>query len=347
MKNKDQILYILIGVLLGVVVIFIGVFYMTTGKIRQMELQVESMEKAMDEALADVKSGKLTGETEQTDDVDAEYVDVDGQEEKEANKKEEKKEKKPTPIPESETFDAKTEFDDLQPQLENIIGEYQSQVGGTWAVYVEDLDNGGNMTINDGKMRAASLIKLYIMGTVYERYNKLSGENSDLDSLLNKMITVSDNDAANKLVNLLGDGNNAAGMMAVNAFCTQYNFSNTSMGRLLLEQNPTGENYTSVKDCGKFLYYVYEDKFDHAEDMLNLLKNQTLRSKIPSGIPEGVEVANKTGELDDVQNDVAIVFGSDIPYVVCIMSEGVSGTDGPISAISRISNVIYGYTNET
>ncbi len=346
MKNKDQIVYILIGVLLGIVVILAGVLYISSGKIHQMELQVASMEKTMEETLAEVQSGESTGEQEQTDDVEAEYVDVDGKEDTAQTDK--KKKKEPTPTPESEEVDARTEFNDLQPQLETMIQEFEGQVDGKWAVYVEDLDSGGNMTINDDKMKAASLIKLYIMGAVYEQYDKLSKDNSNLDSLLNKMITVSDNDAANKLVNLLGSGNDKAGMLAVNAFCTKYNFSSTQMGRLLLEQNPVGENYTSVKDCGKFLYYVYGgQKFDHAEDMLNLLKAQTLRSKIPSGIPEGVEVANKTGELDDVQNDVAIVYGEDVPYIVCIMAEGVSGTDGPVNAISTMSASIYGYTNQT
>lgn len=59
--------------------------------------------------------------------------------------------------------------------------------------------------INDQKMQAASLIKLYIMGAVYEDYDSLSTTygKETLDNNLNSMITVSDNDAANKLVNCL------------------------------------------------------------------------------------------------------------------------------------------------
>ncbi len=38
------------------------------------------------------------------------------------------------------------------------------------------------------------------------------------------------------------------------------------------------------------------------------LKAQQLRSKIPDGVPSGVQTANKTGELDTVENDAAIVF---------------------------------------
>ena len=63
-------------------------------------------------------------------------------------------------------------------------------------------------------MQAASLIKLYIMGAVYENFNALSSQyGADyLNSNLYPMITVSDNDAANELVRCLGDGNESQGM---------------------------------------------------------------------------------------------------------------------------------------
>lgn len=50
----------------------------------------------------------------------------------------------------------------------------------------------------------------------------------------------------NKLVNMLGDGDDEAGMRAVNAFCASHGYSSTSMGRLLLQSNEYGDNYTSV-----------------------------------------------------------------------------------------------------
>lgn len=105
------------------------------------------------------------------------------------------------------------------------------------------------------QMQAASLIKLYIMGAVYEDYDSLSATygKDKLDDNLNSMITVSDNDAANTLVNYLGGGDDAAGMARVNKFCQDHGYTSTSMGRLLLADNSNGDNYTSVKDCGKFL----------------------------------------------------------------------------------------------
>ena len=62
-------------------------------------------------------------------------------------------------------------------------------------------------------MQAASLIKLYIMGAVYENYDQITGQygRDSVDSNLYSMITVSDNDAANTLTTYLGGGDSAAG----------------------------------------------------------------------------------------------------------------------------------------
>ena len=58
-------------------------------------------------------------------------------------------------------------------KLETILKQVQSQLpteNGTWAVFISDLVNGTEGNLNDQKMQAASLIKLYIMGAVYENY---------------------------------------------------------------------------------------------------------------------------------------------------------------------------------
>ena len=148
-------------------------------------------------------------------------------------------------------------------KLETILKQVQSQLpteNGTWAVFISDLVNGTEGNLNDQKMQAASLIKLYIMGAVYEDYDSLSSKYSkdQLDNALNSMIIVSDNDAANTLVNYLGGGDDAAGMARVNKFCQDHGYTSTSMGRLLLADNSNGDNYTSAKDCGKFLKTIYQ-----------------------------------------------------------------------------------------
>lgn len=119
---------------------------------------------------------------------------------------------------------------------------------------------GSEGSIASAPMQAASLIKLFIMGSVYENYDALSEQydRETLDSHIHNMITVSDNDAANTLVNWLGNGNDAEGIAKVNAFCQAHGYKDTQMNRLLLAGTENGDNYTSVKDCGTFLKEIYQ-----------------------------------------------------------------------------------------
>ena len=251
--------------------------------------------------------------------------------------------------------------DNSDSSMDNVLNQVQSLLptdNGTWSVYVCNLAKNTEGAINDQQMQAASLIKLYIMGAVYEDYDKLSTAygKDKLDDNLNSMITVSDNDAANTLVNYLGSGDDSAGMARVNKFCQDHGYTNTSMGRLLLADNSNGDNYTSVKDCGKFLKTIYqqdkgtstEDTLAGAEYMYHLLKMQTRQNKIPAQMPDGVKVANKTGELSTVENDTGIIYDTakGIDLVICFMSQDVKDTSAAQSTIAQDSRAIYGYYNE-
>lgn len=255
-----------------------------------------------------------------------------------------------------ETFTDNTDasMDQLLAQVKELL----PKDNGTWAVYVCNLLKGSEGNVNSTPMQAAALIKLFIMGTVYENYDLLSGQygGETLDAKLHAMITVSDNDAANTLVNWAGGGSDAAGMEQVNAFCQAHGFQDTHMGRMLLQSNENGDNITSVRDCGRFLKEIYElnngmptqSTLVRPESMYYLLKMQERRNKIPAQMPEGIHVANKTGELSNVENDAGIVFdtakGADL--VICFMSQGLGNTEAAQQSIASISRGIYGYYNE-
>ena len=217
---------------------------------------------------------------------------------------------------------------------------------GTWSVYVCDLVNNTDGAVQDARMQAASLIKLYIMGAVYENYDNIIAQygQSSVDSNLNSMITVSDNDAANTLVSYLGSGDSSAGMSVVNDFCSQEGYSSTHMGRLLLASNQYDDNYTSVSDCGHFLKKVYKGNQEsdaHAQAEFALLAAQTRRNKIPAQMPSGVSVANKTGELSDVENDAGIIYNSQNDLIIVFMSENVPQPGSAQSTIASLSRQIY------
>ena len=238
--------------------------------------------------------------------------------------------------------------------LQTLLNQIQGQLpadNGSWSVFVSDLINETEGSINDQTMQAASLIKLYIMGAIYENYDQIIGQygKDSVDSNLHSMITVSDNDAANTLTTYLGGGNSSAGMQAVNSFCQEHGYTQTHMGRMLMASNDQDDNYTSVNDCGHFLIEVYkeeESSYAHASDMYALLKAQTRQNKIPAMLPDGVKTANKTGELDNVENDAGIIYDAANDLVIVFMSQNLASAGTAQNTIASLSRTIYDYYNK-
>lgn len=239
---------------------------------------------------------------------------------------------------------------ELRSQIEEALAIYEGQ----WSVYVYNLNTNEYLNINSHPMKAASLIKLYIMGAVYEKIE--AGEiqqTEEISQLLRQMITVSDNESANELVRRLsptGD-DHAQGMEAVNTYVQQEGYTDTSQGRDLRDYREVpvdGENYTSAKDCGNFLKSVYRMTCisqQASTEMMNLLKQQQRRGKIPAGLPEGIQSANKTGELSDTENDAAVIFGQSGDYILCVMAQELSDTTLAQTNIKNISKFVYSYFN--
>ena len=232
--------------------------------------------------------------------------------------------------------------------------------GEIWAIAAMDLNTQDYSTIHaEQPMKSASVIKAFIMAAVFDKLvypNEGTSVSADYDntlkSLLNSMITVSDNDAANELVRKLGGGDFQTGASVLNTFCQERNYTSTHLGREFLATAPTDDNYTSASDCCRLLSEIYNGTLVNADasaDMLALLQAQTRTSKIPAGVPDNVTTANKTGELSDpgnlgvVENDISIIFAKDHPYVLCVLSNNIQNNSSAQETISKISADVYKY----
>lgn len=238
---------------------------------------------------------------------------------------------------EEEAADPGSEEDSSMPELETALNDELSGLSGTWAVYVKDTDTGKTVSIGNHSMVSASLIKLYIAGAYYDAVQSGTIEDT-YGSTIDIMLDRSDNDAANTLIDLLG-------YQTINTFIDNLDLSDqaTILNRKMLEQSPN-ENYTSVEDCGQVLEMVLDGSYVNSEAsarILDDLKAQQRTSKIPAGVPSGIETANKTGELSNVENDAAIIWGPDCTYILVIMSNDLADTAAARSEITHISSMVY------
>lgn len=362
-KNEKPIfLYTVIGVLTVAVIALGAVSFLSLNHLVTLQQKVQTLSNTAQDISTDANT--LISQADQLDELREQESSVQtttGETTAAAQSE------SPEPAPGSEQegtlspSSGTTFTDNTDSSMDNLLNQVQSLLptdNGTWSVYVCNLLKDSDGTINDTPMQAASLIKLYIMGAVYENYGTIaqSHNSEEIDSNISAMISVSDNDAANTLVNWLGNGNDAAGMAKVNNFCQEHGFTSTQMNRLLLAGKENGDNYTSVKDCGTFLKQIYQvvngtlpsSTLANADAMYFQLKTQQRKNKIPAQLPEGVGTANKTGELDTVENDAAIIYDTakGIDLVVCFMSQDLTDTDAAQSTIAADARAIYGYYNE-
>lgn len=239
----------------------------------------------------------------------------------------------------------------LSPEMEVLdktLRKELSEKAGDWSLYLYRLDTGEEIGINaNDPMISASLIKLYVAGCYLEDVEKGTIDDNYQQQLFS-MISASDNGATNRLIDLLG-------MDRINEFIQNHHYSAGQLNRKMLENNGT-ENYTSAKDCGRVLRKVYKGNYvnkEASERILEAMRAQIARNrcKIPAGLPEDVETANKTGELFtknkeginvSVQNDAAIIFAEDHPYVLTVMTAVPGAGEGELHRqIADLSRQVY------
>jgi len=177
--------------------------------------------------------------------------------------------------------------------------------------------------------------------TLYKRI----GQRVRVDSLLRLMITRSSNFATNTLITLVGGEAVTRTMRELGAQRIQV--------RRGVEDNKAFEkglnNTTTARDLAIILRAIQDGKAASpaaTQAMLGVLLDQEFNEKIPAGLPPGVRVAHKTGEITAVSHDAAIVYPPGrSPYVLVVLTRGLA--DGAKSAklIADISSLVYAHNS--
>lgn len=229
----------------------------------------------------------------------------------------------------------------LRPLKNKIRKEIRGKEGN-WSVYIKNLTSGESISINNKPQRSASLIKLYTAGT-YLRAVKHGVIKDTPDNAYDfeYMIKESSNDAWKGLEAKLGDAYNSDQQSVVNNFIGAYGFSDTHRDRYSLHGSTT-----SVNDTGRLLEMAYKGKYvskKASARLIKYMKMQDHRRKIPAGLPKGVLCANKTGELDTVDNDAAIIWTEYQDYILVVMADETNMHFYAAPEIAKISKMVYRY----
>jgi beta-lactamase class A len=168
---------------------------------------------------------------------------------------------------------------------------------------------------------------------------KAEGTTKSLRELCELMITVSSNFAANLLIEELG---------AANIQATVHDLGADGMHVLRgVEDNRAFEkglnNTTTARGLGILLQAIAAGKAvdaDASREMAAILKRQKFNEGIPAGLPAGIAVAHKTGEITKIHHDAAIVYARR-PYVLVILTRGLAEKKDSAALMAEISKQFY------
>ena len=142
------------------------------------------------------------------------------------------------------------------------------------------------------------------------------------------------NTATNILIDRLGMAKIAARMQGLG-------LSGTKLRRHMMDTAAAkrgDENVSTPDEIVRLLQAMHEGM----PDAIALLKKPK-ENRLRKGLPEGVESADKSGELEGVRVDAGIVFAKNRPYVLCVMTTFLKDEAEGERAIEAISRATYEY----
>ncbi len=251
--------------------------------------------------------------------------------------------------------------------MEEKIREYLKLQPGQQAVFIKDLTDGETLRFHEKAVfPSASTIKLVIMACLLDQIKdgKLSledpvvltgemrtggdgilkelkaGHRFSLREILTLMIIISDNMAANILIQLLG-------MDAINETAGRLGLQKTVLGRRMMDseaQKQGKDNYTCADDIAHILELIYEQKCVDAPSsrlMLDILRRQQQSGRLQLYLPENVEIAHKCGDLDFLEHDAGIVLLPERPYLIVVLTKDNPTNKDGREVIGTVSRMVY------
>ena len=252
----------------------------------------------------------------------------------------------------------------LWQKLEASIADVDRSLDGIMGVAVQDLVTGQKYVLRgDDVFPQASSIKIAVLAELYRQAQQgklkltevYTVRDTDLVSdspimngltpgvtqitlcdLATMVVAVSDNSAANVLIDRVGIEN-------VNSLLDSLGLAHTRLRRKMMDLKAASEgreNISTPTEMMTLLENVYRGKVLNkplTDDFFKLLSTKKMDSFISRDLPEDLKTANKSGLLEGVRNDSGIVFLENRPYILCVMTTYLRRERDGEEAISKIS----------
>ncbi len=274
-------------------------------------------------------------------------------------------------------------LDRLKASIERIIGGTSAQ----WGVYMKSLETGEDLAINaDRSMETASTIKLALLAEVFGQIKagrlKLTdtysvtkddqvggtgiiqdldvGDTLTIKDLATLMVIVSDNTATDVLFRAVGGPAVVARRMQDMGFTetrpqwTVHGYFaalTAASDRLRFNSDPHNRfGQTTAREMGRLLEMMERGQLvDQASSdmMLQIMRRQLYRTRIPRYLDAGWRVPHKTGELPPyVADDVGVLERPGHRIVLTVLTdqrEGAGSYEMLEDAIGRVAQQVAEY----
>ncbi|MDP4177235.1 MAG: serine hydrolase [Bacillota bacterium] len=248
---------------------------------------------------------------------------------------------------------------DIKKYLETRCGEY--------SFYFEDINSEYTYSLNDkNRMPATSCIQvpigMVLLKQVYENKINLnskifvsknhmtdgSGIIKEFDEkeytireLLNAMLIVSDNTAANIIIDLLG-------FTLINDYIEQMGLTNTYLNRNMMDLDAKEkgiDNYSCSFDLAKCFKILYTSSFlnkEYSEMLINIMKKPQNRNNLAFYMPssENFVLINKDGGMLGTENDAGLLMLEKGCFVYSIMCNKLPNSIYGVHTISTVTKVM-------
>ncbi|SHI97915.1 serine hydrolase [Lutispora thermophila] len=250
---------------------------------------------------------------------------------------------------------------------QDIMKSFQNDVGNV-SIVLKDLKNDALMFQLDPHrvVASASTIKILIMIEALRQImeqrlsfdelvevkdedkvdfsiiTELNVKHYSIKDLITLMIITSDNTATNILIDILGYGN-------INKMAEDLKLEGTVLRRKMMDFEAAKQgkqNVTTAWDMAVMMEALYKGTIldeSMCQVALDILKRQQHKDLLTRYIADDIVVANKTGDLQNLNHDIGIFYHPYTDYLLGVFVTDAESNIGAKHIIGKVSKTVYDY----